>query len=166
MELIDFIIGLLLLLEIINGYRCGFLAEIGSIIGLISGFLIASSFLIPMTHFFSEINPKAGPWCSVVAFLFTFLLVYLVITILAKIFEGFLGFIALGWLNRLAGGLFCMLKGVFVLSIFLNLCGVVDKGHHFIGVKHIESSVFYEPVLNFAPLFFPSFKSINEPWQE
>lgn len=166
MVLIDIIIGSLLLLEIINGYKRGFLAEVGSILGLILGLFVALSFRIPMAHLFSAMDAKAGTWPSVVGFFVTFLLVYLVITILARIFEGFLGFIALGWLNRLAGGLFCMLKGLFILSIFLNLYELVDKDRSFIGVKHIESSVFYKSVLNFAPRFFPSFKLINEPQQD
>jgi len=166
MELIDVIIGVLLLLEIFKGYKRGFMAEAGSIIGLILGLIVALAFRTPMAHLFSAMYAKEGLWPSVVGFLATFLLVYFVITILAKLFEGFLGFVALGWVNRWAGGLFCFIKGILFLSILMNLNELVDKDHIFIGVKHIESSVLYEPVFDFAPKLFPSFKLINESRQE
>lgn len=159
MEWIDVLIGILLLLEIFRGLQRGFIAEAGSIIAIIAGFYTASAFKGTMAHFLSPVCFNSERWSAVIGFLFTFLVVYLLIIILAKIFEGFLGVIALGGVNRLAGGLFCLFKGVLVLSIVLNLYEMIDSDRSFIGVKHIESSVFYKPVVKFAPGLFPSFSS-------
>jgi len=159
MELIDVFIGLLLLYEVFRGLRRGFVSEAGSIIGIILGFYAASALRGSMAQFLSPICLGSERWSSVIGFLFTFLVVFLLIVILAKIFEGFLGVFALGGVNRLAGGAFCLLKGALVLSIFFNLYEIIDKDRSFVGVKHIESSVFYKPLLKVAPTLFPSFGS-------
>ena len=85
----------------------------------------------------------------VVGFLVTFLFVCWVITILAKIFEGFLGFISLDSLNRLAG-------------VFLFVQRSVCADYYRLKIYRI---IFFESVLKFAPKIFPSFKSVNEPQQ-
>ncbi|MDD4922238.1 MAG: CvpA family protein [Bacteroidales bacterium] len=159
MELIDVLIGLLLIYELFRGLKGGFMAEAASIIGLVIAFYAASAFQEKMAHLLSPVCFDSERWSAVIGFLFTFLVVYLLIVILAKIFEGFLGVIALGGVNRLAGGAFCLLKGALVLSIILNLYETIDSDRSFVGVKHIKSSVFYQPVLKMAPALFPSFRS-------
>lgn len=159
MELIDVFIGLLLIYEIARGLKRGFVAEAGSIIGLIVAFYTASAMRGSMAHFLSPVCFDSERWSSAIGFLFTFLVVYALIIILSKIFEGFIGVIALGGINRLAGGLFCLFKGVLIFSIVLNLYETIDSDRSFIGVKHVESSVFYKPILKVAPGLFPYFSS-------
>lgn len=137
------------------------MAEAASLVGLIVAFYAASAFRVNMAHFLSPVCFDSPRWSSVIGFLFTFLVVYLLILILAKIFEGILGVIALGGVNRLAGGAFCLFKGALVLSIVLNLYETIDSDRSFVGVKHIESSVFYKPLLKVAPALFPLFSSVQ-----
>jgi len=160
MEVLDIIIGLLLFFEILNGFKRGFLAEAGSIFGLLLGIFAGLAFREPMGHLFSSLCGNSERVSSVVGFFVTFLVVYLLITILAKIFEGFLGIVLLGWVNRMAGAIFCLLKGLLFLSILLNLYEAIDKDRSFVGPKKIESSVLYKPVIKIAPNLFPAFKSI------
>jgi len=160
MELIDIFIGFILLFEILNGLKRGFLVEAGSLFGFIIGFYAALALRIPMSHFLGIFFTMSERWLSVLGFFFSFLVVYLLITILAKISEGIMSAISLGWVNRLAGGFFCLLKGALVLSIILNLYETIDEDRSFIGAKHAESSVFYKPVLKVAPVLYPAFKSI------
>lgn len=157
--LIDVFIGLLLAYEIIRGLKRGFVAEVGSIVALIVAFYTASAMRGSMARLLSPVCFDSPVWSSAVGFLFTFLVVYLLIVILAKIFEGFLGIIALGGINRLAGGLFCLFKGALILSIVLNLYETIDSDRSFIGVKRIESSIFYKPVKKVAPTLFPHYGS-------
>jgi membrane protein required for colicin V production len=159
MTLIDVFIGLLLIYELYRGLKRGFVAEAGSIIALVVAFYAASAMRGMMTQFFSPVCLGSERWSSSIGFLFTFLVVYLLIVILAKLFDGFLGVIALGGINKLAGGLFCLFKGVLVFSIILNLYETIDSDRSFIGVRNIESSLFYKPVLKVAPSLFPYFRS-------
>ena len=157
--LIDVFIALLLAYEIFRGLKRGFIAEVGSIVALIVAFYTASAMRGSMAHLLSPVCLDSPAWSSAIGFLVTFLVVFLLIVILAKIFEGFLGIIALGGINRLAGGLFCLFKGALILSIVLNLYETIDSDRSFIGAKRIESSIFYKPVKKVAPTLFPHFGS-------
>jgi membrane protein required for colicin V production len=154
----DIVIGLILLLEIFKGLKKGFLGEIGTILGIFFGFFIASASGNTMAGFLSPVCGDSAKWSAVLGFLLTFLVVFSLIVILAKIFEGFLSVLALGWVNRLAGGFFCLLKGALVLSIVLNLYQAIDEDRSMLGPERIESSAFYKPIVKVAPALFPSFR--------
>jgi len=157
MEFIDILIGLFLLYEIVRGLKRGFMTEAASIVGIVVAFYAATAFREPMAQLLRPVCFESERWGSVIGFLFTFLVIYLLIIILAKVFEGILGVFALGGINRLAGGAFCFLKGALILSIILNLYETIDSDHSSVEAKHIESSIFYKPVLKVAPTIFPLF---------
>lgn len=160
---IDAIIGLLLLLDLLKGFKNGFVSEVGTILGIIAGFIVASASGNIMARFLLPFCGGSTQWSGVLGFLLTFLVVLLLILILSKVFEGFLNALALGWMNKLAGGFFCFLRGVLVLSIVLNLYQVVDKDFSLIGKEKVKASVFYKPIRNFASALFPSVRLFNHP---
>jgi membrane protein required for colicin V production len=154
----DWVIGLILVLELLKGFKKGFLSEMGTILGILLGFMIASAGGNTLATFLAPVCGNSEKWSLVVGFLLTFLAVFFLIVILAKIFEGFLSALALGWTNRLAGAVFCLLRGALVLSVVLNLYETIDSDRSMIGFERIESSVFYTPVQRLAPTLFPSVK--------
>ncbi len=160
---IDAVIGLLLIFEIVKGVKNGFASEAGTIVGILAGFFVASSLGNTLGHFLLPFCGNSPQWSGVLGFLATFLVVLLLILILSKVFEGFLNALALGWMNKLAGGFFCFLKGVLVLSIFLNLYQAVDKDCSLIGKEKVKASVFYKPIRNFASSIFPTVRLFKHP---
>ena len=166
---IDAVIALLLILDILKGVKNGLASEAGTIIGIVAGFFVASVFGNATAHFLLPVCGNSPQWSGVLGFLLTFLVVFLLILILSKVFEGFLNALALGWLNKLAGGFFCFLRGVLVLSIVLNLYQTVDKDCSLIGKEKVKTSVFYKPIRNFASSIFPTvrlFKHPDDPLKE
>ncbi len=166
---IDVVIGLLLIFDILKGVMNGFASEAGTIVGILAGFFVASALGNTMAHFLLPLCGNSPQWSGVLGFLATFLVVLLLILILSKVFEGFLNALALGWMNKLAGGFFCFLKGVLVLSIVLNLYQAVDKDCSLIGKEKVKASVFYKPIRNFASSIFPTvrlFKHSDDPLKE
>jgi membrane protein required for colicin V production len=153
---LDVLIALVVLFEIWNGWRNGLVSQIGSILGILLGYAVASitnetmsSFLLPVTHD-SILASK------VLAFLLTFLAVFALILILSKIFEGFLKVFALDWVNRIAGAFFCLLRGLLLMSIVLSLVQSLDKKGRLLHSQTVEKSILYHPVRGFAPAIFPS----------
>jgi len=166
---IDAVIGLLLALDIVKGVKNGFASEAGTIVGIIAGFLVASTFGNTMAHFLLPVCGNSPQWSGVFGFLVCFLVVFLLILILSKVFESFLNALALGWMNKLAGGFFGFLKGVLVLSLVLNLYQAVDHDCSLIGKEKAKASVFYKPIRNFASSIFPTvrlFKHAEDPLKE
>ena len=160
---IDAVIGLLLILDILKGVRNGFASEVGTIVGILAGFFVASSFGNITAHFLLPLCGHSQQWSGVLGFLLTFLVVLVLFLILSKVFEGFLNALALGWINKLAGGFFCFLRGVLVLSIVLNLYQAVDKDCSLIGKEKVKRSVFYKPIRNFASSIFPTVRLFKHP---
>lgn len=160
---IDAVIGLVLLVDILKGVKNGFATEAGTIIGILAGFLVASALGNMTGHFLLPLCGNSPQWSGILGFLLTFLVVLVLILILSKVFEGFLHALSLGWMNKLAGGFFCFLKGVLVLSIVLNIYQAVDKDFSLIGKEKVKASVFYKPIRNFASSIFPTVRLFKHP---
>jgi membrane protein required for colicin V production len=160
---IDAVIGLLLILEVLKGFKNGLASEAGTIIGILLGFLVASASGNVMGRMLMPFCGHSPQWSGVLGFLLTFLAVLALILILSKVFEGFLETLSLGWMNKLAGGVFCLLRGALVLSIILNLYQAVDKDCSLLGKERVKTSVFYKPIRNFAPAIFPTFRLFKHP---
>ncbi len=155
---IDAVIGLLLLLDVLKGIKNGLVSEAGTIFGILVGFFVASATGNAMGRFLLPVCKNSLQWSGVLGFLLTFLAVLLLILILSKLFEGFLETLSLGWMNKLAGGVFCLLRSALVLSIVLNLYQAIDNDCSLIGKEKVKASVFYKPIRNFAPAIFPTFR--------
>jgi len=63
--------------------------------------------------------------------------------------------IALGFLNRILGMVFGLLKSVLILSVFFTILNVIDVRHPFLPKAKIEGSRFYMPISDIAPAIFP-----------
>jgi membrane protein required for colicin V production len=160
---IDIVIGLLLILDIVRGIKKGFASEAGTIVGIILGFLIASASGKTMATFLLPVCRNSEQWSNIFGFLLTFAAVLALVLIFAKLFEGILDAISLGWTNKLAGGAFSLLRGLLVWSIIINLYQAIDKDCSIIGKERAKASVFYKPIRNFAPAIFPTFRLFKHP---
>tara|TARA_Y100000590_G_scaffold363291_1_gene420880 strand:+ start:5266 stop:5835 length:570 start_codon:yes stop_codon:yes gene_type:complete len=101
-----------------NGFRHGFIEEIGKIISLISGFIFASKFHILIMPFLKPYI-EDGALQIAVSYLIIFIISVLIITIFVKILQKFIELVLLGWLNRLLGLLLGLLKGFLIISIIM-----------------------------------------------
>lgn len=85
------------------------------------------------------------------AFLMIFVIIAILLSLLAKLLSRVVNVLSLGLLNALAGGFFGGLKILLIMSLFLNLAAALDDKVTIIEPESIEKSVFYGPVLKFAP---------------
>jgi membrane protein required for colicin V production len=160
---IDAVIGLFLILDIAKGIKNGLASEAGTIIGIVLGFLVASASGNVMATFLLPVCKQSPQWSGVMGFLLTFIAVFVLVLIFAKLFEGFLDTIALGWMNKLGGGVFSLLRGLLVWSIIINLYQAIDRDCSIIGKERAKASVFYKPIRNFAPAIFPTIRLFKHP---
>ena len=114
----DIIISLILAFFTLNGFRHGFIEEMGRLLSLIGGFILASKFhnlLVPFLRHYID-----GETLQVtVAYLGVFVVSVIVITMIAKILQKFIELVLLGWLNRLLGLLLGLLKGFLIISLLI-----------------------------------------------
>ena len=121
MSFLDIVLGSLLAFGLYKGIRNGLFVELASLISLLLGIYFAikfSDFVKSVLNGFVHWNPKT---IQIIAFLLTFILVVIGISLVAKFLTKIANFAYLGWVNKAGGGFFRIIKVALVISIFLNL---------------------------------------------
>ncbi|HBL71771.1 MAG TPA: hypothetical protein DD409_02105 [Bacteroidales bacterium] len=157
---LDVVLGILLALNIFSGFKHGFFEEVAGFAGLIAGLFVALAIDDEVSCLLATQLGVGHTWSSILGFFLPFIAVILVFLAGAKLFTHFFKALSLGWLNRLAGAAFSLLKGLLILSILLNLYERVDEDKSLLGSQIARSSL-YEPVRRVAPSIFPAFRAIN-----
>ena len=156
MSFLDIILGVLLAYGMFQGIRNGLFVELASLISLILGIYVAIKFshlarviLSGLVHW----NPKT---IQITAFVITFLLVVIGISIMAKVLTSVADFAQLGVINNLGGGFFRLIKTILIASIFFNLFEKVNFNNIIAKKETLDNSLFYRPIQKTAGFIYPS----------
>lgn len=156
MSFLDIVLGSLLVYGLYKGIRNGLFVEVASLISLLLGIYIAVKFSIATAEIISGFlhwNPKT---IQITAFIVTFIIVIIGVYLLAKFLTGIADFAQLGWINKLGGGFFRILKTVLIVSIFLNLFEKINFNNTFAEKETLDNSIFYRPIQKTAGFIYPS----------
>lgn len=156
MSFLDIILGALLAFSLYKGIKNGLFVEIASFVSLLLGIYLAIKF----SSFMKEIIMKHVSWnpntIQVVAFILVFILVVIGVYFLAKILTGIADFAFLGWVNKLGGGFFRVLKTILILSIVIALFEKINFNNIFAKKETLDKSIFYNPIKKVAAFVYPS----------
>jgi membrane protein required for colicin V production len=157
MNIIDIILGVILLIAFYTGIKKGLFVALASLIGLIAGVYGAIYF----SHFAAAYLSDSFKWSeqtiNLAAFAVTFLAIVLVISLAGKLLTKIADFAALGWINKLAGGVFNALKFAFIISvIFMFINASTKVSGLLVSDDKKADSVLYEPIASIAPILLPN----------
>lgn len=155
MNILDIIILVPLLFAAWSGYRKGFVIEIASLAALILGIYAAINFSFYAAGLLEQNFELSERWVNIIAFIVTFIVVVFVIYLIGRIIEKFIDILMLGFVNRLFGLVFGVLKWAFILSVLIYIIHIFDDDNKLITPKLKEGSFFYTPVSSFAPYLIP-----------
>ncbi len=153
-NLLDIIIIIPLLWFGYNGYKKGLIIELTTLAAFILGLYFAfffSDFTAELLQKYFTIDQK---YMAAISFIVTFIAILFIVLAIGKILEKLINVLLLGFLNKLAGGLFGILKGALFLSIIIFIINYFDPNHHIIKKDAIKKSVFYQPVEAVAPALY------------
>ena len=162
MNTFDIVLLGLLLFGFIRGLMKGLFVELASLISLIAGVYGAIHFSYFAGEFLSQYVDWEEKYISIGAFAVTFIVIVVVIALLGKMFTKMANFAALGFLNKILGGVFGALKFGVILSVLLIIFDKLNKNLPFVNEELTDNAVLYEPVRDLAPLLFPDFLTIVE----
>ncbi|GGD17273.1 CvpA family protein [Flavobacterium orientale] len=151
----DIAIGILLIIGLYQGIKNGLFVEVASIISFILGVFIAIKFSYLVKGFlegYVSWNPQT---IQITSFVITLILVVIGVHLLAKIFTQIASFAFLGWINKLAGGVFSVIKTALLLGIVLNLVQKINVDNQLISVEKQDNSIFYRPILDTTAFMMP-----------
>lgn len=166
MSFFDIIVAALLIYSLYKGIKNGLFVEVASFISLLLGIYLAIKF----SSLMSSIISKHVSWnpnnIQITAFILTFILVVIGVYFLAKILTGIADFAMLGWMNKLGGGFFRILKTILILSIFIALFEKINFNNTFAKKETLDKSIFYNPVKKVAAFVYPSIEKWYETFKE
>ena len=155
MNFIDIILGILLLLAAINGFRKGFIVELASLAALVLGIWGAFEFSDLTTEFLIENFDFHSKYMNIISFIITFAVIVILVHIVANVVNKLVEAVMLGFINRLAGLVFGLLKSALILSVILVVFEKIDNDVSILPESKKADSKLYEPIRNFAPSLFP-----------
>lgn len=155
MNYIDIILGILLILSAFNGFSKGFVEELAGLVALVLGIWGAIHFSDFAATYLTENMNFTFRHLSIVAFIITFVIVVILVHLTGMLVTKVVKAAKLGFLNRLAGFGFGIIKGALILSVLLVVFNKIDKDVHILSSGARAESKLYEPILKFAPGVFP-----------
>ena len=155
MNTIDIIIGIILLVAFFMGFSKGLLRVLASLIGLVAGVYCGiyfsgyvEAYLVRWFDWSHDIN-------RIASFLITFFLVMVLFGILGRILTKVADFALMGIFNKLLGGVFNILKIVFLLSVIFMFINA-SENYSILTPEKRDSSLFYHPIESVAPMILPT----------
>ena len=159
MGFLDIILGGLLLYGFIRGIWNGFFVELASLVSLLVGIYIAIKFSYLLKTIIGNHVSWTPKTIQIVAFALTVILVVLAISVLAKFITIISRLASLGLINKLAGGVFGVLKMALIISISLNLFQKINVNNTFIEKETVRNSMLFNPTLKISADIYPSFEN-------
>lgn len=162
MSFIDIIFAALLGYAIYKGLKNGLFVEVASLLALVVGIFVAIKF----SHIVRSVIETKVSWdpkyIEITAFALTFIVVVIVIHLSAKLLTKIVDFAYLGWINRLAGAGFSVLKTILALSIVILLFEKINVNNMLVKQETLDESIFYNPTKEISAFVYPQI----EEWYE
>ena len=155
MNWLDAIIVIILILSLVTGFINGLVKEVASLAALILGIWGAIKFSSFTAGKLYDYFDMTGHYVGIIAFLVTFGIIVVIIHFIGILADKIVSAASLGFINRILGIVFGLLKAVLIMSVFFVVLNAIDSRRSFLPKKTIEESKFYNPISDIAPAIFP-----------
>ena len=155
MNFIDAIIIIILAFAVIRGFTNGLVKEVASLAALILGIWGAIKFSDFTAGKLYDYFNMTGKYVGIISFVVTFGIIAIVIHFIGVLLDKLLEAVALGFVNRLLGMVFGLIKSVLILSLRLAITICEDLWDEQPFDNEFEKSRLYNPISEIAPAIFP-----------
>lgn len=159
MNYIDIFILIIVIGAAVMGFSKGLIIGIASLAGMVLGIILSLRFAGYIEVVLQNMFNSHSPVMYIIAFAICFILVVIAVHAIAKSIEKIVEIAALGFLNRLGGAAFGILKALFLLSALIYFISLFKPDHPLVSPERIENSRFYKPLEGFLPAVLPFLKS-------
>ena len=156
----DIIILICFLPAIISGIMKGFIEQAVALVSLILGAWLAFKFSTVVSGWLQPYFEVSETVLNVISFAVIMVAVVLVLFVLSKILTGVTKLVMLGWLDRLLGLVFALLKAGLLIGIAIILFDTLNVKFAFVEEKVLDESVLYAPIRDIAYVIFPYLKEL------
>ncbi len=147
MNYFDIFFLIILIYFTIRGLFRGLINELMILVSLVLGFILATFYHDDLSVFlqtvFHDINYSV---LRIISFALIFIVVSLVARILAKMLNKIVTFTFLQPVNRIAGAVFGLGKGLFILGILFAVIDLLPFSSYLMDKAGIKNSILYAPI--------------------
>ena len=160
MNILDIVLLVCLIPALIQGLRKGFIAQVVAIISLVLGGWLAYKFSAVVTEWLAQWLDITGQALNIISFILIFAVVVTLLFLLGKILEASVKIILLGWLNKLLGLVFALLKYALVIGLLVILFDSINDKFSLVSRSYLDSSFMYSGLKSISYSVFPYLKSL------
>ena len=160
MNILDAIILICLIPAIFQGLRKGFISQAISIISLVAGIWASARFADIVTLWASKYITASEQVLKLVAFAIILIVVFIILGLIGRVLESILNFVMLGWVNKLAGVVFSLLKALLILGLIIIAFSSLNNTLELVKPEVIADSTLYQPLKDTADAVFPYIKNL------
>lgn len=144
-----------------RGFTKGFVIQAATFAALVIGIFGAVKFSGYTTAILAEKTKMDGEYLPIISFALTFIAIVILVHLLSRVLEKLIDAVALGFVNRLAGAIFSLIKFTLIMSGILVVLNTINEHSPFLPVEEVEKSKLYRPLSSVAPSIFPYLKYEN-----
>ena len=156
MNLLDIILGIILIFSFFQGTKKGLFVTLASLIGLVLGIIGAIYFSDYAANYINEWFSWNKQTTSFVAIAVTFIAIVIIVNWAGKFLTKIVDFAFLGVFNKILGGIFNIIISAFIVSVIFMFFNEWNATEYVISEEKKNNSYLYEPIANLAPLVLPS----------
>lgn len=160
MNILDIILLICFIPALVQGIRKGFIAQAISIISIIVGIWASARFADVVAAWVAQYITASEQVMKVVAFALILIVVFFLLGLLGKALEGIFNFVLLGWLNKLLGVVFALLKTALIVGLVIMAFSSLNDTFHLVKEEVLNESVLYPPLKEVAFDVFPYIKDM------
>ena len=160
MNILDIILLICFVPSLVQGFRKGFISQVIAIISIIAGVWLSFRFATLVSAWLGQYIQGSEQVLKIVAFALIFIAVIAALALVGKLLEGTFKLVMLGWLNRLLGVVFSLLKAGLIVGLCIMAFCSLNNTFNFVGEEVLNSSVLFPPLKNMAYTVFPYLKEL------
>ncbi len=160
METLDIILLVCFVPALVTGIRKGLVEQLVSLVSIFVGVWAAFKFSVVVGDWLNGFIHADQKIVNIAAFAITVIITIFLLAAVGKIITKTLSLASLGWLNRLLGFVFALLKAAIVIGLLIFILDPVITKYGIIKAEVLNSSVVYTSLHDLSLKVFPYLKEL------
>ncbi len=154
MSFLDILFTIFFVFSLFKGFKNGLFVEIASIIAIIVGLYGAIRFSYITGDYLSTNMDWDPDAIKLTAFIITFIALVIAVGLAGKLLTRIANLAMLGWINKIAGGVFGLIKTAVILGTLIFFVETIGTSFDLSDTELVKDSVLYNPIRNIGVLVF------------
>ncbi len=160
MSIPDIILLICFIPAVFRGLSKGFVEQLTALLSIIIGAWLAYRFGGTLGEWAAPYLHVDGRILKIICFTLIIIIAAVLLFLVGKMLTGVIKIVMLGWLNRLLGVVFALLKTALLLGLALMLFDTLNGSLGLVDEQTLDSSFMYSGLKDFTDAVFPYLKKL------